>query len=175
MSAIHPPKETTMRTWIKNTLIAALGASLAFGGMAFANGGMGCGWHGHGPMSEADAAQWREKIISRASSQLELDATQRQHLVALGDTLHAQRKAMLPEGTARPREQLAALIAGERFDAAAAQALVQDKTEALRSASPAVISAAATFYDSLRPDQQQKLREFMARAGHGRGARGWGA
>lgn len=164
-----------MRTWIKNTLIAALGASLAFGGMAFASARMGCGWHGHGPMSEADAAKWRERVIDRASSQLDLDATQRQHLAALGDTLHAQRKALLPEGGAHPREQLAALIAGERFDAAAAQALVQDKTEALRGASPAVIAAAATFYDSLRPEQQQKLRDFMTRAAQHRGFGGRGA
>lgn len=162
-----------MRTWIKNTLIAALGASLAFGGMAFASSrGMGCGWHGGGPMSEADAAKWREKIIDRASSELSLDATQRQHLVALADTLHAQRKAMLPEGAARPREQLAALIAGERFDATKAQALVLEKTEGLRNASPSVIAAVSTFYDSLRPEQQQKLRDFMARAGHHRGWRG---
>lgn len=161
-----------MRTWIKNTLIAALGASLAFGGMAFASSrGMGCGWHGGGPMSEADAAKWREKIVERASSELALDATQRQHLVALGDTLHVQRKAMLPEG-APPREQLSALIAGERFDAAKAQALVLEKTEAVRHASPSVIAAASTFFDSLRPEQQQKLRDFMARAGHHRGFRG---
>jgi Spy/CpxP family protein refolding chaperone len=161
-----------MRTWIKNTLIAALGASMAFGGMAFATAQRGgCGWHGRGAMSEADSAKWREKVIDRASSELSLDAAQRQHLVALGDTLHAQRKAMLPEGTARPREQLAALIAGERFDAQRAQALVLEKTEAVRNASPSVIAAASNFYDSLRPDQQQKLRDFMARAGQ---HRGWG-
>jgi protein CpxP len=161
-----------MRTWIKNTLIAALGASMAIGGMAFATAQRGgCGWHGRGAMSEADTAKWREKVIDRASSELSLDAAQRQHLVALGDTLHAQRKAMLPEGTARPREQLAALIAGERFDAQRAQALVLEKTEAVRNAGPSVIAAASTFYDSLNPEQQQKLRDFMARAGQ---HRGWG-
>ena len=156
-----------MRTWIKNTLIAALGASLAVGGMAFASSrgmGMGCGWHG-GQMSEADAAAWRDKIIDRASSELSLDATQRQNLVALADTLHAQRKAMMDGGT-NPREQLQALFAGERFDATRAQTLVLEKTEALRNASPSVIAAISTFYDSLRPEQQQKLRDFMVRGGH---------
>ena len=50
-----------MRTWIKNTLIAALGASVALGGMAFAsNVRDGCGWHSQGPMSEADSAKFRE-------------------------------------------------------------------------------------------------------------------
>ncbi len=155
-----------MRTWIKNTLIAALGASVALGGMAFAsNVRGGCGWHGHGAMSEADAAKFRDKIIDRASSELSLDATQRQHLAALADTLHAQRQTLMPSGT-NPREQLQALIAGERFDASRAQSLVLEKTEALRTASPAVIAAAATFFDSLKPEQQQKLRDFMARGGH---------
>lgn len=154
-----------MRTWIKNTLIAALGASLAFGGMAFATSArMGCGWHG-GQMSEADAAKWRDKIIDRATSELSLDANQRQNLVALADTLHTQRQAMMG-GSTNPREQLQALFAGDKFDAARAQSLVQDKTEALRTASPAVIAAISTFYDSLRPEQQQKLRDFMARGGH---------
>lgn len=156
-----------MRTWIKNTLIAALGASVALGGMAFAsNVRDGCGWHSHGPMSEADSAKFREKMVDRASSVLELDATQRQHLVALGETLHAQRQNFMPGGS-HPREQLQALIAGERFDATRAQTLVLEKTEVVRTASPAVIAAMATFYDSLRPEQQQKLRDFMARGRHG--------
>lgn len=155
-----------MRTWIKNTLIAALGASVALGGMAFAsNVREGCGWHGHGQMSEADIAKFREKIIDRASSELSLDATQRQNLVALADTLHAQRQNFMPAGS-NPREQVQALIAGERFDASRAQSLVMEKTEALRTASPAVIAAMATFYDGLRPEQQQKLRDFMARGRH---------
>lgn len=154
-----------MQTWIKNTLIAALGASLALGGMAFAsNVRGGCGWHG-GQMSEADAAKWREKIIDRASSELSLDANQRQNLVALAEVLRTQRQTLMPSGS-NPREQLQALIAGERFDAGRAQSLLIEKTEALRTASPTVIAAAATFFDSLRPEQQQKLRDFMARGGH---------
>ncbi|HJV71639.1 Spy/CpxP family protein refolding chaperone [Ideonella sp.] len=156
-----------MRTWIKNTLIAALGASVALGSLAFANSARmgGCGWHAGGPMSEADAAKWRDKIIDRATSELSLDANQRQNLVALADTLHSQRQAMMG-GSTNPREQLQALFAGDKFDAARAQSLVQDKTEALRTASPAVIAAISTFYDGLRPEQQQKLRDFMARGGH---------
>ena len=155
-----------MRAWIKNTLIAALGASVALGGMAFAsNARMGCGWHG-GPMSEADAAKFRDKIIDRATSELSLDANQRQNLVALADTLHAQRQSMMAGGMGNMREELQGLFAGEKFDATRAQSLVLEKTEAVRTASPAVIAAVGTFYDSLRPEQQQKLRDFMSRGGH---------
>jgi Spy/CpxP family protein refolding chaperone len=158
-----------MRAWIKNTLIAALGASVALGGMAFASNARmgGCGWHG-GPVSEADAAKFRDKMIERATSELSLDANQRQNLVALADTLHAQRQSMMAGGAADMREQLHGLFAGEKFDAGKAQSLVLEKTEAVRNASPAVIAAVATFYDSLRPEQQQKLRDFMSRGGmHG--------
>ena len=158
-----------MRAWIKNTLIAALGASVALGGMVFASNARmgGCGWHG-GPVSEADAAKFRDKMIERATSELSLDANQRQNLVALADTLHAQRQSMMAGGAADMREQLHGLFAGEKFDAGKAQSLVLEKTEAVRNASPAVIAAVATFYDSLRPEQQQKLRDFMSRGGmHG--------
>ena len=158
-----------MRAWIKNTLIAALGASVALGGMAFASNARmgGCGWHG-GPVSEADAAKFRDKMIERATSELSLDANPRQNLVALADTLHAQRQSMMAGGAADMREQLHGLFAGEKFDAGKAQSLVLEKTEAVRNASPAVIAAVATFYDSLRPEQQQKLRDFMSRGGmHG--------
>ena len=46
---------------------------------------------------------------------------------------------------------------------------VDAKTGVLRSKSPEVIAAAADFYDSLRPEQQQQVREFMNKR---RG--GWG-
>ena len=57
------------------------------------------------------------------------------------------------------------LVAGAQFDRAKAQALVQQKTDALRSGSPEVIAALGDFYDSLNPAQQQKVRDFMSRRG----------
>ena len=51
---------------------------------------------------------------------------------------------------------------------APAQALVDEKTEAMRSTSPQTFAALADFYDSLKPEQQQKLRDFMNKGGrHG--------
>ena len=58
---------------------------------------------------------------------------------------------------------------GERFDKARAQALVDEKTHAIRAGSPGTIDALADFYDSLKPEQQAKLREFMDKRGRG----GW--
>jgi PleD family two-component response regulator len=54
-----------------------------------------------------------------------------------------------------------ALVAGDKFDKARAQALVTEKTTAVQTKSPEVIAALADFYDSLNPAQQQKVRDFM--------------
>ena len=57
---------------------------------------------------------------------------------------------------------------GRRFDAARAQALINDKAQTLQSKSPDVVAALAAFFDSLNPAQQQKVRDFMDG-----GRRGW--
>jgi len=141
------------------------------------------------PMSEADATQWRERMVERVSSQLKLDAAQKQNLVALAKTLQEQRQQFMGAATtaagasapaAGPRAELQALIAGPRFDAQAAQALANRKADAMRTASPKLIAAFGTFYDSLKPEQQQQVRDFMNRPhgnhwshhGHGDGHEG---
>jgi protein CpxP len=158
-----------MRKWIKRTLIGVFGASVLFGGLA------ACSHRTHSwggaPRSEAEQAEWRGKMVERAASRLELDAAQKAKLALLGDTLAAQRKVMMADGT-NPRAELNALIAGERFDRTRASNFVEAKTAALRQASPAVIAAAADFYDSLNATQQQKVRELLARGGHRHGWRG---
>jgi len=160
-----------MKKWIKRTLIGVFGASVLFGGLAACSHRMHGGWGG-APMSEADQAKWRERMIERASSKLDLDSVQKAKLSQLAETLAAQRKVMLGN-TPDPRADLRSLVAGERFDRARAQALVDAKSGALREAAPNVITAFGDFYDSLRGDQQQKLRDLMARGGgHRHGWRG---
>ena len=151
-----------MKRWIKRTLVGVLGASVLFGGLA------ACSHRPHGwnAMNDADAAQWREKMVDRVASKLDLDATQKAKLATLGEVMRAQRQAMMPAGQ-DPRAEFAGVIAGTQFDRARAQALVDGKTGALREGSPKVIAAAADFYDSLKPEQQQKVREFLNKRGHG--------
>ncbi len=130
------------------------------------------------PMSEADATQWRERMVERVSSQLKLDAAQKQNLVALAKTLQEQRQQFMGAAAttaagasapaAGPRAELQALIAGPRFDAQAAQALANRKADAMRTASPKLIAAFGTFYDSLKPEQQQQVRDFLNRSHGGR-------
>lgn len=151
-----------MRPWIKRTLIGAFGATILVGGLA------ACGHHRHHggwQMSEADEAKIRERVISKATRELELDAAQQAKLNALADTVKAQRTALRGSGQS-PRDAVSGLIAGAQFDRAKAQALVEQKTGAVREGSPAVIAAFGDFYDALRPQQQQKVRDFLQR-GHG--------
>lgn len=150
-----------MKPWIKRTLIGLFGAAVLMGGLA------ACGHRPHGfgaTMSAEDAAQHRAKVVERVSSKLDLNADQKQRLTVLADKLHEQRIALM--GQAKdPRADVKALVAGDKFDKARAQALVTEKTTVLQSKSPEVIAALADFYDSLNPAQQQKVRDFMEHRG----------
>ncbi|MFC5499554.1 Spy/CpxP family protein refolding chaperone [Caenimonas terrae] len=149
-----------MKSWIKRTLFGLFGASIAVGGLS------ACSHYRHeGPgwqRSAEDQARMRDRVIERVSAKLELDAQQKQKLVALADKLHEQRQVLLPQG-ADPRAQAQQLVAGDKFDRAKAQALVSEKTAAVNARSPEVIAALGDFYDSLNPAQQAKVREFMQR------------
>lgn len=188
-----------MKTWKQRSLIVLATTAVSFGllggvgavvaapmGGDAMMGMMGHGGHGrHGQMSDADHQKRRDRMLERATRELKLDDAQKQRLGKLMDTLHAQRQAMHAAGsspaaapkageTAKPaghREDLQALIAGNRFDKARAQQLADAKAQAIQKASPEVITAAADFFDNLKPEQQDQVRQFMAR-GPGRGGHG---
>ena len=152
-----------MKTWIKRTLFGLFGASIVVGSL------IGCAnrHHGYGASMNAEqSAQAREKMLNRVASKLDLNADQKTRLATLGDKLHAQRTALMGQ-TGNPRAEFKALVAGDKFDAVRAQALVNEKTTAVQTTSPEVIAALADFYNSLNPAQQQKVREFLNKR-HGR-------
>lgn len=153
-----------MRPWLKRTFLGIFGASILVGGLAACS-------HGHhgrfgANMTEEDAAKFRTRMVDRVGKELNLDADQKQRLTALADKMREQRAALMGSG-ADPRAEIQALVAGPKFDRERAQAIVAAKTDSLRGKSPEVIAAAGEFYDSLKPDQQQKVRDFMARRGFG--------
>jgi periplasmic protein CpxP/Spy len=158
-----------MKPWIKRTLFGLFGASVLVGSLT------ACGHRQHergqmSQMSAEDSAKWRERLIERATKELQLDATQQQRLGVLFDKMREQRNALVGS-TTNPRAEMGALIAGATFDKARAQTLVEQKTGAVREKSPEVIAATADFFDTLKPEQQQKVREFLQR-GHRHGWRG---
>lgn len=151
-----------MKPWIKRTAIGAFVGALTLGGLA------ACGHHHrHGPMNDAQVLEMRGKAVERIAGKLDLNEAQKAKLGALADELMAQRKAM--RGSSEPRTELQALIAGNAFDRAKAQALLEQKTQALQAGGPKLIAALGDFYDSLSPAQQAQVRQFMAERRHG----GW--
>jgi len=154
-----------MKPWLKRTLIGVVGAFALFGTFAaFSHGAHRHGWHA---MSEEDAAKMKARLVEKAGEKLDLDAAQKAKLGAVADKLREQRNAFVAD-TKDPRAELQSLIAGPTFDRNKAQVLVQAKTQAVQLKSPEVIAAMADFYDSLRPEQQAKVREMLQR-----GRRGW--
>lgn len=153
-----------MRPWIKRTLFGLFGASLVLGVAACGHRHDG-GWQA----SAEDQAKFRGKMIERVSGKLDLDAAQKAKLGVLADKLQEQRAALAAGGN--PRAEVQALVAGEKFDRTKAQALVAGKTAAVNSKSPEVIAAMGDFYDSLKPEQQTRVREFMQKR-HGWWRRG---
>ena len=153
-----------MRKWIKRTLIGVFGASVLFGSLAACSHGPR---HGHGwqAMSEEDAAKMKSRLVEKAASKLDLDEAQKAKLGVVADKLREQRNALVAGGN--PREELQSLVAGTTFDRAKAKALIDAKTAAIGTRSPELIAAFGDFYDSLRPEQQARLREFMSRGRHG--------
>lgn len=156
-----------MKRWIKRTIITLFSATALFGGLA--------AWaqHRHGgwaPMSAQDATEMKARMVEKVGRHLDLDAAQKTRLGALADALRAQHLALSGNSagnSADPHAEWQGLIAGNTFDRSKATSLVQAKLAAVARGSPAVITALGDFYDSLRPDQQAKVREFTNRRGFG--------
>jgi periplasmic protein CpxP/Spy len=153
-----------MKSWIRRSLIGLVGlfgATAVIGGVSACSHRFGGDWH---TMSEEDGARMRARFVEHAASRLELDEAQKQKLGVVADRLREQRAALLAGSD--PRAQVRALVSGPAFDRAGAQALIEAKTDAIRAKSPEVVAAFGDFYDGLRPEQQQKLREMLNRTRH---------
>ena len=151
-----------MKTWLKRTLIGVAASAALAGSIAAYSQGEAGHWHG-GPPSAADMASHEAMMLAHVGKSLDLDAAQKAKLQGLADQLHTQHDALMKNG-GDPHERMKALIAGNTFDRAGAQALVNEKVSQIQAASPALIGSAGDFYDSLSAAQQQKVRDFMAQA-----------
>lgn len=152
-----------MKTGTRRIVIALAGAALLLGGLT------ACGTRGPAAWSEERATEMRGRMVERISDKLHLDAEQKRKLDAVASEMQAQRKAFRGD-SANPRDDIKALIAGNRFDRSKAQALLEQKTAAVQQHGPRVLAALADFYDSLTPEQQQQVRERLDKR---RGGWGW--
>ena len=156
-----------MKSWIKRSLMGLTAAAVVLGGL------VACGSHSHwrGDWSEERVAQARTKAVDKITDKLELNAAQKLKLSALADEIVASRKAFRGD-TVSPRQTLQALVAGDRFDQAGAQRLLEEKTQAVQGNGPRMLSAFGDFFDSLTPAQQQQVRNALEKRGHGWWGRG---
>lgn len=151
-----------MRPWIKPFVAGAFaGTALLAGVAAWSAGGMAvpavyAAMHHRGGDPAAHAARFREMVVRH----LDLDAAQTAKLDALMATVRQQHAAL--HGAGDPHAALLALVQGPAFDRAGAQTLLDTKMQQVRDGAPLVIASFGDFYDALRPDQQQALREFAA-------------
>ena len=144
-----------MQPWIKRSLIGLFGAGIVLGGLSACSHR-----HGHYAMGGENEGIVAQKVIERVSSELGLTDAQRQKLVLLGERVREQRKALIGT-TSDPRGQLQSLVSGAQFDRTRAQAIIDEKTDAIRAKGPEVVAATADFFDSLNPQQQQQLRDHL--------------
>ncbi len=144
-----------MKRIIKKTLLGLFGGALIVGTLG------ACSHGGHGWRGDAGSPEARAQMVEKIGSRLDLDAAQKQKLAVLADKLQAQRTAL--RGGTEPREAFRGLFAGAKLDQAGAKKLIDEKTAAVQAGSPEVIAAAADFFDNLKPEQQQKVRDFMER------------
>jgi Spy/CpxP family protein refolding chaperone len=155
-----------MRLWFKRTLAgaAAHGGPAAF---SLAAQAWHHGRHGWGGTDDEAPGRWRERVVERVAHRLGLDDEQRERFALLYERLRELRQAL--RGRSDLRKDVASLVQDGAFDRWYAQDLVNARIQALRDKSPLVISAMAEFYDALRPAQQQKVRDLLART-----PSGWG-
>lgn len=145
-----------MISWNKRTAFTLASVALAAAALS------ACGHRPHEGKSGQEASRGASFLVERVAGRLDLNEDQKVRLRTLADKVQVQSAAFKTVG-GDPRTELQALVAGEKFDRTRAQKLVAEKTAALATGSPDVITALADFYDSLNPTQQAKVRQFMDR------------
>jgi Spy/CpxP family protein refolding chaperone len=147
-----------MKTWLKRTLLGVAVSTALLGTVAAYS--QGVGFH-HGPPTPEQMAQHEAMMLTHIGKKLNLDANQAAKLKVLADLFMAQHTPPAP-GT-DPHAAEKALIAGNTFDRAGAQNLLNQRIAKMQANGPAIIAATGDFYDSLNATQQQEVRDLAAR------------
>jgi Spy/CpxP family protein refolding chaperone len=144
-----------MSITLKRTLLALLSAGCLATAIAS---------DGHHSSRHGDRIEHQQKMMERFAHKLDLNASQKDKLRALSEALSKQRQIM--HGDSGLKSEMLGLISGNKMDRSKALELAQSKTRAMQEAAPLVVNASADFYDSLNPEQQTKVREWMEKRKH---------
>lgn len=110
--------------------------------------------HHRGPEQRAE---W---VMDKMSKTLDLNTDQQAKLKTLSDDMLAMRKDMRPS-FGSDREQVLGLLEQPTLNQAKVLDMVHQHTQVINREAPKIVSAMGSFYDSLTPQQQAKVREFV--------------
>jgi len=112
-----------------------------------------CGHHAphHGP------GDYAVRHIEKLGKELNLNEAQTAKLNAVTETLRKSRETMRSKHD-ETRKAALALLDQPKLDRQRALGLVQQATRDINDQAPEAIAAVGDLYDSLTPEQQQKLR-----------------
>lgn len=131
---------TIVASIVATTVVIASGSALA--------------WRHGGPSSE--------RMIERVSKQLELDQSQQAALTVLIGEIRETRD--LVRGDADDlRASIGSMISSDTFDQGTALSMIEQRTSALQTQAPELVSSAATFIDGLDSEQKADIVSFLER------------
>ncbi len=154
-------------TTTKKVLLGALISIVTLGGLiSYAAPG-----HHYGKFGGMNGEK-AEFMVSRISSKLDLNDEQKLNLVSLKDTILEQKQKHKGES---PRDILKTLMAEPVLDESALLNIAEERTIAMNQAIPQVVTALATFTNSLSNEQRAEIVKLAEKFGkHRRGHFGKG-
>lgn len=105
-----------------------------------------------------------ERMIEKVSERLELDEGQRAALEGLHTEMQEMRELMRGDGDGL-MGQMKEMVSLDTFDQTAALALIEQRTDAVRTNAPDLVNAAAVFLDGLSVEQKADITTFMEKRG----------
>lgn len=120
--------------------------------------GLAAGLSACGHHYRADPEQRAEHMMQKISHELELNDAQLAQLSKLKTALLDARK-QLHEQRKSEQDTLQSLLSQPTLDRDRLLSLAQEHLQKMQQQAPQIVTAAGDFYDSLKPEQQHKLRE----------------
>lgn len=135
-----------MKSYIKVAVIAMV--AIAIVGVA-----TGCAYSFR-HKSPQERAEW---IVKNISEELKLNDTQLDKLNALKDELLTVRSDYRKKRS-ETQKTVGELLSQPALDQQRVLTLIKERTQEVNEKAPQIVAAFAAFYDSLKPEQQEKLR-----------------
>jgi len=126
-----------------------------------------------GRFHQRDPERHAAWLMEKATDELALDTAQQAKFKIFTDGLTESRRNLRSQRQ-QSHQTLSNLLQQEKFERNKAKALVREHLLAMQGQAPKLVDAFADFYDTLKPQQRNKLREHMnERFEHHQGKHHW--